>query len=358
MAFFEASDGQIRTAFPNLDEKKWQAWRAAINDSGIQDDLAWVSSAANRYLIPIDDPRYPPLLRQIADPPVLLFVLGNAELLQLPQLGVVGSRQSTPGGGQICTELCRPISQSGIIITSGMALGIDGAAHRAALDAGGKTIAVVGTGLDRVYPARHLDLAHAIAATGAIVSEFPIGTGVRGHHFPRRNRIISGLSLGVLVVEASVKSGSLITARQAGEQGREVFAVPGSIFSPLSKGCHTLIRQGAKLTETAEDILEELLPLAHASAELINEKPAVRQASEKPQLTLSAHEQKKPETTTEHSTQEQRLLQSMGFDPCRADDLVERTDLTIEQISAMLLMLVLDGAVQELPGGRYQRITP
>ena len=225
-------------------------------------------------------------------------------------------------------------------VTSGLALGIDGAAHEGALS-GGNTIAVVGTGLDRVYPARHRDLAHRVAAHGAIVSEYPIGTGVRAGNFPRRNRIISGLSLGVLVVEASAQSGSLITARLAAEQGREVFAIPGSIHNPLVKGCHRLIREGAKLIETAQDVLEELYPLARANLELQQKQP-----ENAPEATVAAAD-----------TSEERLLQAMGYDPCRVDDLVPRLELTSAEISAMLIILELDGRVAALPGGMFQRVT-
>lgn len=339
MAFFTVKDAEVRDALPNMDEKKWQGWRETFQQGGWQADIDWLNADNRHHIIPFHDERYPPLLKEISDPPVVLFVLGDAQLLQLPQLGIVGARNSTSGGEQICAQLSAQICAAGLLITSGMALGIDAIAHRSALASGGKTIAVVGTGLDRVYPARHYELAHSIAENGAIVSEFPIGTGVRPQHFPQRNRIISGLSLGILVIEASEKSGSLITARLATEQGREVFAVPGSIFNPLSKGCHALIRQGAKLTETATDILEELLPLAHASAQMVTQSERGKTSVNDSQLT----------------DEQQKIISALGYDPVRKDELVERTQLTIEKISAILLMLVLDGYVQELPGGLYQR---
>ena len=210
-------------------------------------------------------------------------------------------------------------------------------AHHGRLRGGGKTIAVVGTGLDRVYPARHHDLAHRISAQGAIVSEYPIGTGVRSGNFPRRNRIISGLALGVLVVEASAQSGSLITARLAADQGREVFAIPGSIHNPLAKGCHRLIKDGAKLIETAQDVLEELYPLARANLEM--------QIQSAPPAAATTDNDSHP------------LLEAMGFDPCRVDDLVARLDLTPAEISAMLIIFELDGRVAALPGGMFQRLS-
>lgn len=356
-AFLSASATEVGKRLPNIAENKWRKWREVVVDTPVQLDLDWLAGADNRHILTFNDERYPPLLKEISDPPVLLYIIGDVDLLSMPQLGVVGSRQCTPGGEQICTQLCAEVSAAGVVITSGMALGIDGCAHQAALNAGGKTIAVVGTGLDIVYPARHHELAHAIAANGAIVSEFPIGTGVRQQNFPLRNRIISGLSTGVLVVEASIQSGSLITARQANEQGREVFAVPGSVFSPLSKGCHALIRQGAKLTETGLDILEELLPLAKAGTSTIMQK---EQAPKTPTALSTETTNAMPkavETSSKNSPEENKLLAVMGFDPVRVDDLVPRIELTIDKISAMLLMLELDGKVMRLPGGRYQRYT-
>ena len=352
-AFFAASAASICQHLPSVKETHWRAWQEMLSHPDVQKDIDWLHAADNRHIITLHDEGYPPLLKEIADPPPLLFVLGNAEVLSMVQLGVVGSRQSTPGGEAVCGHICEQVSAAGIVITSGLALGIDGAAHQAALHAGGQTIAVVGTGLDRVYPARHRDLAHQIAAQGAIVSEFPIGVGVRQHHFPQRNRIISGLSAGVLVVEASVQSGSLITARHAAEQGREVFAIPGAIQNPLSRGCHALIRQGAKLTETAQDSLEELLPLAKANWQLLH-----KTAPQADGLEVQAAQSPQNQATNPQAADEGQsaLLQAMGYEPVRADDLLARTELTISKISAMLLMLELDGEVQALPGGRYQRL--
>ena len=258
---------------------------------------------------------------------------GEIDVLNQPQLAMVGSRQHSPAGKDIAHDFACHLAGLGLVITSGMAQGIDAASHRGALDAGGKTIAVTGTGLDRVYPARHKDLAHQIAENGALVSEFPIGVPPLAANFPRRNRIISGLSLGVLVVEAAVKSGSLITARLALEQGREVLAVPGSIHSPHSRGCNSLIRQGAKLVETAQDVLEEL-----------------------PQIELSnaVDLEKQPETTPFQLDESyQRVLESVGYEPTAVDTVVQRSGLTADAVCSMLLVLELQGFVAASSGGYY-----
>jgi len=301
----------------------------------IEIELEWLQHP-DRHLITLGDPHYPDLLLQTADPPPLLFVQGNPGLLSSPQLAMVGSRNPTASGRQTARDFSRHLAAAGMTITSGLAIGIDGTSHQGALDEGGFTIAVTGTGLDLVYPARHRDLAHRIAENGALVSEFPPGTPPRRSHFPRRNRIISGLSLGTLVVEAAKQSGSLITARQATDQGREVFAIPGSIHNPLARGCHDLIRQGAKLVETADDILEELGPLTGHLLEL----PPPR--SELPPAPLSERD---PEYTA--------LLDVLGFDPTPVDLLIQRSGLTAESISSMLLLLELEGYVSSSPGGRY-----
>lgn len=285
-----------------------------------------------------DDPRYPPLLREIPDPPMLLYVLGDADALSGLQIAMVGSRNPSAGGREIARRMARFLARSGLTVSSGMASGIDAAAHEGALAAPGTTVAVAGTGLDRVYPARHLDLAHRIAAQGALVSEFPLGVGpVRGN-FPRRNRILSGLSLGVVVVEAALKSGSLITARHAMEQGREVFALPGSIHNPLAKGCHWLIRQGAKLVETAEDIVEELGPLIGAAQVLPDAETSTGGDAEGP-----------------GDGAYRTLLDSLGYDPVPIDQLVERSGLAADEVSSMLLILELRGLVSAHPGGFYAR---
>jgi DNA processing protein len=295
-------------------------------------EQAWLARPDN-HLVVITDPAYPAMLREIRDPPPLLFVHGDPAVLAAPQLAVIGSRNPTTGGCETARAFTQTLVESGLVITSGLAVGIDACAHAAAIEAGGRTIAVCGTGLDRVYPASHLDLAHAIGRHGALVSELPLGSAPKREHFPLRNRIIAGLSLGTLVVEAALRSGSLITARLAGDSGREVFAIPGSIHSPLARGCHRLIRQGAKLVETAQDILEELGPLAHvALAGAAPARPAV-------------------------SDEESALLHHLGFDPVDLDTLVARSGLTVEGISAMLLAMELRGLVEVCPGGRFRRMS-
>lgn len=332
-AFFRASITEICERLPGVKKEKIVQWKAAENTADA--DLKWLQGSENRHIVCWADDFYPPLLRETADPPPLLFVCGEPSCLQMPQIALVGSRNAGVSALRTCHDFARSFAASGLIVTSGLALGVDAAAHEGALQSG-QTIAVVGTGLDRVYPARHRELAHRIVASGALVSEFPIGTGVRAGHFPRRNRIISALSLGVLVIEASLRSGSLITARLAVEQGREVFAVPGSIHNPLAKGCHRLIKEGAKLAETAEDVLEELYPLALAGVQL-------------------AKQQHLPVEEQQSDAHEHPLLQAMGYDICSADELVERLQLTSAEISAMLLMLELDGCITALPGGLFRR---
>lgn len=298
-------------------------------------ELAWLDQP-NNHLIRSTDEVYPALLRETGDAPALLFVCGDPACLSDPQLAVVGSRNPTRGGCETARAFSDHLARAGLAITSGLALGIDACAHEAALAAGGYTIAVAGTGLDRVYPAAHRELAHAIATHGAFVSEFPLGTPPLRENFPRRNRLISGLSLGVLVVEAALKSGSLITARLAADQGREVFAIPGSIHSPLSRGCHALIRQGAKLVETADDIIEELGALAGFMAAPV----AAATRSMMPVV---------------EDAREARLLELLGHDPVDMDTLIQRSGLTAAAVSSMLLAMELRGLVEAQPGGKYQR---
>lgn len=298
-------------------------------------DLEWLAGPGN-HLLPLTDPAYPELLRQTEGPPALLYVCGDPQVLSLPQLAMVGSRNPTRSGVETAEGFARSLATAGLAITSGLATGIDGASHRGALAAGGKTIAIMGTGLTRVYPASHRELAHTIADSGgALVSEFPLDASPRREHFPQRNRLIAGLSLGTLVVEAAAQSGSLITARLAGEMGREVFAIPGSIHSPLARGCHALIRQGAKLVETAQDVVEELKPMVAMLRETL------------PEAQVPAAEL--PEDAS-------RLLEIMGYDPIDTDRLVERSGLTADVISSMLLYMELEGIVEAKPGGTYQRI--
>ncbi len=291
----------------------------------------WLAGGDDRHLLTLGDPAYPADLLQTQDPPTLLYVLGRLDALQHPQrLAVVGSRNPTPQGALNARQFAHALGQAGVCVVSGLALGVDGAAHEGALEAGAPTIAVVGTGLDRVYPSRHRDLAHRIAAQGALVSEYPLGTPPLSPNFPKRNRIIAGLSQGTLVVEAALQSGSLITARQAVEQGREVFAIPGSIHSPQARGCHALIRQGAKLVESAQDILEEL-----------RVPDPFRQAA--------------PPTPVQKA--EDDLLSVMGFDPVSLDALQARCGLDTATLQAKLLELELDGHLGRLPGGLLQRVS-
>ncbi|MES9961640.1 MAG: DNA-processing protein DprA [Sedimenticola sp.] len=309
---------------------------AAPDRARVEADLQW-AEPADHHIITLADPGYPPLLAEADDPPPVLFVIGQPDILVTPQLAIVGSRNPSASGRQTARDFAFHLARSGITITSGLATGIDGAGHEGALEAEGKTIAVTGTGLDRVYPASHHELAHRIREQGALVSEFPPGTQVRPGNFPRRNRIISGLSVGTLVVEAALKSGSLITARLASEQGREVFAIPGSIHNPLARGCHRLIRQGAKLVESSEDIIEELSPLLGSLVTPVTE------IEKEPGL----------DDTRDLDAEYIQLLEQIGYDPLHADRLIERSGLPAENVSSMLLLLELEGYVSSLPGGRY-----
>ncbi len=302
----------------------------------------WLAGA-DQHFLHWQDPRYPELLLASGQAPPGLFVAGDPQVLNLPQLAIVGSRSATPGGVETAQQFARVLADAGIVITSGLAQGIDAAAHRGALSAVGQTIAVLGTGPDLNYPRQHAELAEQIRSHGALATELPPGTEAHKHQFPRRNRIISGLALGTLVVEAGARSGSLITARYAGEQGREVFAIPGSIHSPLSKGCHQLIRQGAKLVETANDIIEELGALAGALAKSRSPSSVATQTK-----TVAAEIDNGDEDYI-------KLLNSMGHDPLSIDQLAERTGLTAGELSSMLLILELDGRVDTLPGGRFQQ---
>ncbi|HJP38134.1 MAG TPA: DNA-processing protein DprA [Gammaproteobacteria bacterium] len=320
---------------------------AGVTAAGVRDILApdreqqsrcwkWLEAPQHCGITWLDS-RYPPLLREIPSAPPLLFVRGDANILSLPQLSIVGSRSATPGGEATARRFAGHLAQSGFCITSGLALGIDAAAHRATLLAGGQTIAVLGSGPDIIYPRDHLRLADDIAANGALISEFAPGCTPRRSQFPRRNRIISGLALGTLVVEAGKHSGALITARNAAEQGREVFAIPGSIHNPVARGCHQLIRTGAKLVETAEDISEELGGIIAGFAATIEQNVAAHRLS--------------PERVED--TDYQRLRSLMGWDPVTVNTLITRSGLTAEEVSSMLLILELEGYVEPLTGGLY-----
>ncbi len=294
----------------------------------------WLKRPENR-IIQSDSEDFPELLRGIPGPPTLLYTVGNADALHMPALSIVGSRNPTRGGRENAYEFAKHLGQAGFCIVSGLAQGIDTAAHEGALDAGAMTVAFLGHGIDRVYPAANRDLAHRISQNGALVSEYPLGSPPRREHFPQRNRLISGLGLGTLVVEAARRSGSLITARLAGDQGREVFAIPGSIHSPLSRGCHQLIKQGAKLVESAVDIVSELGAL---TGYLMQNEAQIRDG--KSEIDV-------------HDADYDILLNSLSFDPASADELAEDSGLTIDQVSSMLLILELEEKIEALSGGKY-----
>jgi DNA processing protein len=297
----------------------------------IAQTIDW-SCAPDHHVITLADLSYPQRLLESVDPPSLLYVTGDPGYLNLPAIGIVGSRNATPQGIENALAFSRALADQGFTIISGLALGIDAAAHEGALrsQTPSGTIAVIGTGIDRVYPATNRKLAHLIAHKGCIVSEFPLGTAASASNFPRRNRLIAALSQACLVVEAAPASGSLITARLAGELGRDLFAIPGSIHAPQYKGCHALIKQGAKLVECAQDILEELSP--HLAHSLTDNPPPIQNAAHQP------------------------LLDALGHDPATLDQLISRSGLTAERVLAMLTELSLDGTVTNLPGGRYQRL--
>lgn len=331
-----------RGRLPGVDlPPRLKSYLAEPDWAAVDRDLGWAEQPDN-HVICLADPSYPALLLETVGPPLLLFVHGRPATLTLPQLAIVGSRNPTEGGRRTTRDFAAHLAGAGIVVTSGLALGIDAAAHEGALEAGGLTVAVTGTGLDRVYPARHRELAHRIAEAGALVSEFPPGTPPTPANFPRRNRIVSGLALGTLVTEASLQSGSLITARLATEQGREVFAIPGSIHNPLARGCHALIRQGAKLVETAQDIIDELPALlGHLASGEAGERAVAAGADD----------------TTGLAKEHRHLLDLMGFDPVSPDELASRSGWGIAQVSSTLLLLELQGWVSSQLGGRYCRLT-
>jgi DNA processing protein len=297
-------------------------------------DVNWLAEHPEIRLLSLGGEDYPPLLREIPRPPPLLYVRGDPSLLSMPQLAIVGSRNPTPGGRDNAYRFAQFLAGNGFAVTSGLALGVDGAAHSGALEADGRTIAVMGTGIDRLYPSRHKALAEQIVAKGgALVTEFPLGVTAQRSHFPQRNRVISGLSVGTLVVEAAAKSGSLITARFALQQGREVFAIPGSIHNPLARGCHSLIRQGATLVETARDIVEELGGMLGYQHTLLPESSGLEPD---PEL---------------FSAEERAILDALGHDPQTLDDLLGKGTLQVGSLAASLISLELKGAVSETPNG-------
>ena len=307
----------------------------APDRAALHADLEWCAASGAQTILCIEA-TYPAQLAAIRGSPPILYVLGSPQALCAPQLAMVGSRAPTPAGRAIAREFAAALARCGLTITSGLAAGIDTASHEGALEAGAMTVAVLGTGLDRIYPAENLALARRIRDSGALVSEFPPRTRLQRQNFPRRNRIISGLALGTLVVEAAAGSGSLITARCAGEQGREVFAIPGSIRSPLSRGCHTLIRDGAHLIEAPADVLREI------QFSPINQM-----------LTIDpVRERAAPRLDKDY----EMLLDALGFEPVTLDTLVARSGLPGESIASMLLILELHGCVAPYPGGRYGRL--
>lgn len=329
-SFFSASAGLLKT---NGFKEEVICNRDKLNWSHVERDLIWCQQN-DCSIITINDAAYPPLLKEIADPPLVLFVQGQVSSLLKPQLAIVGSRNPTPTGREAAFEFAYSLSEAGLVITSGLALGIDAASHWGVLKALGETIAVFGTGLKQVYPASHAELANNIKEKGALVSEFLPNSKPEAYHFPRRNRIISGLSLGVLVVEAALKSGSLITARLAADQGREVFAIPGSIHNPLTRGCHKLIHEGAKLVEKAEDILVEL----RASAAFLPACVIIQ-----------------PENHSQLDPKLKKLLVEISYDITPTDVISLRSGLTASELSSMLLSLELLGYISHVQGG-YVRL--
>lgn len=307
-------------------------WNAAENA------IAWSQADPQHHIVTLADPRFPRLLREIANPPTVLFIDGQLDQLWAPQLAIVGSRKATPAACEIASTIATELVAIGVTVTSGLARGVDRAAHQAAVQAGGASLAVFGCGIDRIYPANHRLLASSLTPRGALISEFPFGFPPRPHHFPQRNRIIAGLSLGTLVVEAAARSGSISTAMHALEQGRDVFAVPGSVLNPLSRGCHNLLKQGARLTETIDDIVDEL-PQLVAGAERI-ESP-----------------QKLPEGAEIGADQDLALvLRACGWEPFTVDDLASGSGLTVPEVCSMLLSLELAGRVKPLHDGTYMRV--
>lgn len=380
-----------------IGQSKAQKLFAAQTDEIIEQTLTWLQLSEQHHIITLADENYPKTLLNISDPPTIIYARGNIELLNHQGLAVVGSRNATPQGLLNAENFCQVIANFGLPIISGLALGIDSAAHKGALKAAnGATLAVIGTGINRMYPASNKNLAlQILEQNGLIITEFPLNTSPSPENFPRRNRLISGLSLGILVVEATIDSGSLITAKLAAEQGREVFAIPGSIHSPLSKGCHKLIRQGAKLVETANDILEELrfkpyVPnIKKVEPKLVIKKENIEKTEkiENDKITKAKATNKNTKTATKNKTKSKttnkktakntinkiesknennnennndnninKVLNFMGYSPCTLDELVERTNISAAEILTHLLTLEMQGKISTIPGGSYQRL--
>lgn len=355
-ALFDAPDDAIAAVSGPAAARAVRERAPADLDARTDATLAWRDEPGN-HIVTLGDPAYPPRLLDLHDPPPLLYVKGRVALLHAPGIAIVGSRHGTPQGLADATRFARHLSDAGFTIVSGLALGIDGAAHRGGLDGGSSTIAVTGTGADLVYPARHRALAHEIAAHGAIVSEWPLGAPARAAHFPQRNRLIAALASGVLVVEAALRSGSLITARLANEMGRDIFAMPGSIHAPLAQGCHTLIRDGAKLTVTPEDVLEELGPVERSigmpdhAGELARASAYAGAGAAAPGADTPAEA-----SPPAGNAAEQAVIAALGYGPVTYEWLAERTDLSDEELHGALLALELAGRIASLPGGRFVRL--
>ena len=337
-----------RGAHPRACEAACRDWLRAPDMPRIADDLAWLAEPGHA-LLTCDSAEFPSLLDEAPGAPAALFVVGDATALWQPQVAIVGSRNATPGGNANAEAFARALGAAGFAITSGLAEGIDTAAHRGALEAGATTIAVLGTGPDRVYPARQAALARDIAAHGVLVSQFPPGTPAHETHFPRRNRVIAGLALGTLVVEAGTRSGALITARNATEAGREVFAIPGSIHNPLARGCHQLIRQGAKLVETTAEIVDELAPLARRLGASLRERLDAPGADAADAIPTAP-------STRATDPDYARLFAALETDPLDIDTLAARSGLAVPALASMLLMLELEGEVVAAGGGYARRV--
>ncbi len=367
-ALLRASDQAICAASSAAAARAVRASERHDLDARVDAALAWLDAPGNA-IVTLNDPVYPPRLRDLHDPPPLLYVKGRLELLHARGLAVVGSRHATPQGLADATRFAHALSDAGLAIVSGLALGIDGAAHRGGLDGRASTIAVIATGADLVYPARHRTLAHEIAAGGAIVSEWPLGTPARASHFPQRNRLIAALALGALVVEAAPRSGSLITARLANELGRDVFAMPGSIHAPLAQGCHALIRDGAKLTAAPLDVLDEY-GLGEATAHIAQHsgsspdnadaagtaeqrmgEPAAKAGSPVAAAACAEIAIAPPDTPAERS-----VLAALGYGPVTYEWLAEHSGLSDDVLHSALLALELAGRVASVPGGRFARL--
>lgn len=365
-ALLSASNSELNRA--GLSTKVITALRS-VDESAIEADLHWCNESADRHIVPLYAEQYPAMLRQIADPPLVLYVRGDLDVLHTPQIAIVGSRKPSTSAAKHAGNMARQLCHYGLTICSGLAVGVDACAHRGALQADGLTVAVTATGLDRVYPAANQQLAQEIALSGAIVSEFPVGTLPKPAYFPRRNRIISGLCYGTLVVEAALKSGTLTTAAHATEQSREVFAIPGNIDNPQSRGCHALIRNGATLVESIEDILTQIAPLLPAAATLESidtsdtaHQPKLAAAAESEPVKSLPEQTSQPARSTEPgssantttlSNDQQKVLDAFDYTPLSLDTIVEATGFDIVTVTSLALDLELSGAVVAVAGGKY-----